>query len=105
MSGNDTGRRMQLCTHLHTSSATASASWHGFACAIVEGLRARGLTLAVEEVVSIRTDDFPTRARRPHNSRLDLSRLHQVFGLTPATWQSVLAAELDELAGELSAAS
>jgi hypothetical protein len=31
--------------------------------------------------------------------RLDLTRVRQVFGLTPATWQSALASELDELAG------
>jgi dTDP-4-dehydrorhamnose reductase len=86
-------------------AASGETSWHGFACAIVEGLRARGVTLAVEQVVPIRTDEYPTRARRPLNSRLDLSRLHQVFGLTPATWQSALAAELDQLADELSAAS
>jgi dTDP-4-dehydrorhamnose reductase len=85
-------------------AASGETSWHGFACAIVDGLRARGVALAVEQIVPIRTDEYPTRAQRPRNSRLDLFRLHQVFGLTPATWQSALAPELDQLAGELSAA-
>jgi dTDP-4-dehydrorhamnose reductase len=85
-------------------AALGETSWCGFACAIVEGLRARGVALSVERVVPIRTDEYPTRARRPLNSRLDLSRLHKVFGLTPATWQSALAPELDQLADELRAA-
>jgi dTDP-4-dehydrorhamnose reductase len=82
-------------------TASGETSWHGFAGAIVEGLRARGVTLAVERIVSIRTDEYPTRAKRPRNSRLDLDRLRQVFGLTPPTWQSALATELDELAREM----
>jgi dTDP-4-dehydrorhamnose reductase len=84
-------------------AASGQTSWHGFAGAIVEGLRARGVALAVERIVPIRTDEYPTPAKRPHNSRLDLTRLRQVFGLTPPTWQSALAPELDELAGELKA--
>ena len=85
-------------------TASGETSWHGFACAIVEGLRARGVALAVEKIVPIRTDEYPTPAKRPRNSRLDLTRLHQVFGLTPPTWQAALAPELDQLAGELTAA-
>jgi len=81
-------------------TASGETSWHGFACAIVDGLRARGVALAAEKVVPIRTDEYPTRAQRPLNSRLDLTRLHVVFGISPAPWQSALALELDELAGE-----
>jgi dTDP-4-dehydrorhamnose reductase len=85
--------------HLTASGAT---SWHGFACAIVEGLRARGVALAVDEIVPIRTEEYPTPAKRPLNSRLDLNRLREVFGSSPISWQAALAAELDQLAPELS---
>ncbi|WP_338831623.1 dTDP-4-dehydrorhamnose reductase [Bradyrhizobium sp. 27S5] len=70
-------------------------SWHGFARAIVDGLRSRGVALAVENVVPIATADFPTKAVRPGNSRLDLSRLKAQFGVTMPTWQEALAPELD----------
>lgn len=70
-------------------------SWHGFATAIVGGLRSRGVTLAVENIVPIATADFPTKAVRPGNSRLDLSRLKAQFGVTMPTWQEALARELD----------
>src|SRR4051812_48777719 len=59
-------------------AAGGEPSWHGFATAIIEGLRARGVPLAVEQVTPIPTEAFPTRATRPRNSRLDLSRIRQV---------------------------
>jgi dTDP-4-dehydrorhamnose reductase len=81
-------------------AATGETSWHGFACAIVDGLKIRGVKLAVEQITPISTDQYSTRARRPHNSRLDLTRLRQVFGVTTPHWQQALAPELDRLAQE-----
>lgn len=70
-------------------------SWHGFACAIVEGLRKRGTSLAVNEIVAIDTKDFPTKASRPPNSRLSLNRLESLFGVQMPNWRDALALELD----------
>ena len=58
-------------THVAASGCT---SWCGFATAIVDGLRARGRAIKTERVIPIRTEEYPTKARRPQNSRLDLSR-------------------------------
>lgn len=74
-------------------------SWHGFACAIIEGLRARGERLAVKDIIAIGTDAFPVKARRPQNSRLDYSRLRTVLGVTMPDWQDALSRELDALCG------
>jgi dTDP-4-dehydrorhamnose reductase len=84
-------------------AASGETSWCGFAEAIVDGLKARDVALAVERIVPISTDDYPTKAPRPHNSRLDCGRLQQVFGITPPAWQIALAPELDRLARELKA--
>jgi dTDP-4-dehydrorhamnose reductase len=73
-------------------------SWHGFASAIVSGLKSRGAELAVETIVPIATADFPTKAKRPTNSCLDLSRLKNEFGVTTPNWQDALIPELDEFA-------
>jgi dTDP-4-dehydrorhamnose reductase len=103
--GGGMGSLRQRCNEangLVHITASGETSWHGFACAIVEGLRARGIALAVEQVVPIGTGEYPTRAKRPGNSRLDLGRLHRVFGITPMPWQAALAAELDQLAQEMS---
>jgi dTDP-4-dehydrorhamnose reductase len=79
-------------------AASGETSWHGFACEIVSGLRARGVELAVERIVPIATADWPTPARRPLNSRLNLGRLRAIFGVEPPDWRAALAPELDKLA-------
>jgi dTDP-4-dehydrorhamnose reductase len=102
--GTDTLR--ELCARaggLVHLSASGQTSWYGFACAIVEGLKARGVALAVERIAPITTEDYPTRAIRPRNSRLDLTRLQNIFGITPPSWQTALSPELDRLARELKA--
>jgi dTDP-4-dehydrorhamnose reductase len=80
--------------HMSTSGET---TWHGFASAIVDGLRARGISLAVKDIIAIGTGDFPAKATRPRNSRLDMGRLHGVFGIQMPNWQDALARELDDL--------
>ena len=84
--------------HLATSNET---SWHGFADAIVDGLKARGAPLKAQAIVPIRTEDYPTKAKRPANSRLDMTRAQRVFGLSTPQWRQALAIELDVLAREL----
>jgi dTDP-4-dehydrorhamnose reductase len=78
-------------------ACAGETSWYGFASAIVAGLKSRGVKLAVKTVTPIATADFPTKAKRPGNSRLDLSRLRDRFGVTTPTWQEALSAELDNL--------
>jgi dTDP-4-dehydrorhamnose reductase len=80
--------------HMSTSGET---SWHGFACAIIEGLRKRGAELAVASVTAIPTQEFPTKAVRPLNSRLDMGRLEKVLGVPMPKWEDALDRELDEL--------
>jgi dTDP-4-dehydrorhamnose reductase len=77
--------------HLTNSGST---NWHGFASAIVEGSRKRGLALKVGEVQPITTADYPTKAARPANSRLDLTRLQAVYKVSPIPWQAALDIEL-----------
>lgn len=84
--------RSQGFVHLAASGET---SWHGFATAIVEGLKNRGMSLAVEKIIPIQSGDYPSRAKRPLNSRLDLGRLTNVFGIKPAHWATELSVELD----------
>jgi dTDP-4-dehydrorhamnose reductase len=78
-------------------AAGGETSWHGFATAIVSDLKSRGSQLAVQEIIPIRTDEYPTRARRPHNSRLELSRLQRVFDITPSPWLKAMNIELDHI--------
>jgi dTDP-4-dehydrorhamnose reductase len=78
-------------------SDKGETSWHGFASAIVDGLRSRGVQLAVCNVAAIDSKDFPTKAPRPLNSRLDMTRLEKIYGIQMPNWREALDAELDEL--------
>jgi dTDP-4-dehydrorhamnose reductase len=81
-----------------TSSET---SWHGFATRIVDGLKSRGISLSVQAILPIRTEEYPTKAVRPRNCRLDLTRLREVYGVTTPLWNDALEPELDQLSEEM----
>ena len=80
-------------------TATGATSWHGFAEAIMQGARARGLIARMPRVSPIATADYPTPAARPAYSVLDCSALQRDFGIALPTWQDGLSRTLDELAG------
>ena len=77
-------------------TARGETSWHGFAEAIVAGAHARGLLARVPRVVPIATSDYPTPARRPAYSCLDLSKIEAGHGIRMQTWQTALDAVLDK---------
>ena len=79
-------------------AASGTTSWHDFATAIVAGLKARGRPVRATSIVAIKTAEFPTRAVRPLNSRLDLSRISALLGRPMPSWQSGLEPELDQIA-------
>jgi dTDP-4-dehydrorhamnose reductase len=97
--------RLRASRGLVNVAAAGETSWHGFAVAIVEGLKARHVALRVRTVRPIRTQDYPTKARRPANSRFDLARLREGFGIATPHWREALARELDLLAPTLMAPS
>jgi dTDP-4-dehydrorhamnose reductase len=79
------------------AAAAGHTSWHGFASAIVAGLRQRRVPLAVQRLIPIPSADYVTKAVRPLNSRLDLTRLRGTFGVSPNPWETLLEPELDAL--------
>jgi dTDP-4-dehydrorhamnose reductase len=83
--------------HLTNSGFT---SWYGFASAILDQLKRRPIELRANSVIPIETKDFPTRAVRPLNSRLDLSRLKNNFGLETPSWQQALAIEIQHFCAQ-----
>ncbi|HWY60326.1 MAG TPA: dTDP-4-dehydrorhamnose reductase [Rhizomicrobium sp.] len=69
-------------------------SWRQFAEEIFRqapwaGIRAR--------VVPIATADYPTPARRPANSRLNTTKIRDIFRVAPPPWQQSLAPVLADL--------
>jgi dTDP-4-dehydrorhamnose reductase len=82
-------------------TASGETSWYHFANAIIDGLRRRGVILKVKRVLPITTHEYAAPAKRPHNSRLSLERLQQVFGVAMPDWRTALDPELDVLAKSL----
>ena len=97
---SDLPRSFARAEGLMNIAASGETTWYGFASRIVEGLRARGVSLAVRSIVPIRTEEYPTQAKRPRNSRLDLTRLWQLFEIRTPGWADTLEAVLDQLAAE-----
>lgn len=67
----------------HYSSAP-DVSWADFARAILSEVGAS------TDVLDIATDDYPTPAKRPLNSRLDCSDTERVFGIARPDWRTGL---------------
>jgi dTDP-4-dehydrorhamnose reductase len=82
--------------HLTASGAT---SWHGFAAAILDGARRRGLLAAgcAPRLVPVATEEYPRPAARPRNSRLACARLKERFGVALPPWEDGLSLCLEEM--------
>jgi len=74
---------------------TGAATWHGLATAVFQDAARHGHP--VPEVDAITTQDWPTPARRPPDSRLDCGKLAQAFGVRLPDWRASVARTIDEL--------
>ena len=73
------GDRARLCAASITSTGAGETTWYRFAGAIMAGAAARGGRAG--RVRAITTADYPTRARRPANSRARLLETRAHFGI------------------------
>jgi dTDP-4-dehydrorhamnose reductase len=71
----------------HMTNA-GQTTWYDFALAIFEEVKA--LKHSIPQVDAITTGDWPTPAKRPPDSRLDCTRLAQVFDLSLPHWRQSL---------------
>lgn len=86
---NATGWRPDYRGIFHATNA-GETTWYGFAQAIFE--EAAKLGYQPPQVQPIRTEEWPTPTRRPPDSRLDCTKLTQVFGVELPAWRESLAA-------------
>ena len=82
----------------HWSDA-GRTTWHQFAQAIAEDGLALGLLAQAPQIVPIESREYPTAARRPRNSVLDVSATEEFLGLRAIPWREALQQTLQELAG------
>jgi len=71
-------------------TANGETSWHGFAEAIFAEAVAAGKLARAPKVEAITTAEYPTPAKRPAYSGLDVSKLEADFGIALPSWQDGL---------------
>ncbi|BEV01851.1 dTDP-4-dehydrorhamnose reductase [Novosphingobium olei] len=72
------------------------ASWYDFAVAIAEEAQAIGLLDRIPAITPIATSDYPTPARRPSFSVLDVSTTRGLLGDDAVHWRHNLRTMLEE---------
>lgn len=80
----------KLETGLYHLAPTGETSWQGFAKEI---FRLAGKNTKANPIP---TSDYPTPAKRPLNSRMDITKLQQALNIQLPDWQSQLALTLSE---------
>lgn len=73
---------------LYHATASGCTSWHGFATEIA---RLERLDVPVQ-IVPVASDNYPTAARRPANSRLSTEKLSRQFDIVLPSWEARLEA-------------
>ena len=73
-------------------------SWRGFAIAIQEEALTDGLLEKAIPINAIRTEDYPTAAKRPAYSVLDCSSTREAINMQPAEWRDNLRQMLKGMA-------
>jgi len=81
-------------------SGAPHTTWHGFTQEILAQAGRRGHP--VPKLTPIATSDYPTKAQRPADGRLDCSKITRVHGIQPADWRISLGRALDSLVGPIS---
>ncbi len=79
-------------------SGAPHTTWHGFTAEILAQAGRRGHP--VPKLTPIATADYPTKAKRPADGRLDCAKITRIHGVAPADWRVSLGRCLDVLAKE-----
>lgn len=82
--------------HLVASGCT---NWHAYAKHVIAlaELAQPAIKIVAKEIRAVPTSAFPTPAKRPHNSRLDTTKLQTTFGLALPQWQTGVNRMLNEI--------
>ena len=94
-----TARQRSELSGLYHLVAGGVTSWHGYASFVLDFARRAGIPLKVapEAIQPVPTSAFPTPAKRPHNSRMDTTKLQHTFDLNLPSWQVGVVRMLSEV--------
>ncbi len=80
---------------VYHAAGTGWTTWHGLAVATFEAAARHGVPVPMVDPIT--TGEWPTRAQRPPDSRLDCGRIEAVFGLRLPAWRDGLARTIDAI--------
>lgn len=95
--GGNLSDRVQHVGGVYHATGAGETTWHGFAAAAVQGMKMCQPERRWAEIEAITTAEFPTRAKRPANSRLYCGKLSERFGWKMMDWRDSLAQVLPEI--------
>ena len=78
-------------------SGKGYGSWFDFVKMIREHLYAKKASVNTININAIKTEEFPTKAKRPHNSRLSHEKIIKVFGVEMPKIENSLKQCLDKI--------
>lgn len=84
---------------VYNAVSSGFVSWHQFACSIIEYAEKLGMPIKckVTDIESITSAEYPIKAARPLNSRLDTSKIQNVFGIHMPSWEQYMMDVVDRL--------
>ncbi|MDW6003219.1 dTDP-4-dehydrorhamnose reductase [Vibrio mangrovi] len=65
-------------------------TWFEFASSIFHHAQEKGMLRCIPHLNPLTTEQFPTKAKRPANSRLSMTKIYREFGITASDWKSAL---------------
>lgn len=89
---------LQETSGLYHLTSAGDTSWFGFAEEFLGIARLHDPATHLAALRPIRTEEYPTPARRPKNSRLDCSHFHQAYGIQLPHWAESTRAVMARLA-------
>ena len=91
--------KIQLLGHYHLVP-TGVTTWYEYAQFIFDLAKKQGETLMIKEVLPTTTNNYPTPAKRPLNSRLNTQKIQTNFQLYLPKWQQGVEQVVIELLGK-----
>ena len=72
---------------IYNLAGKRDVSWYEFARSIYKACKNSGIHVRDVKINPVGSSEYKTRAVRPLNSKLNLTRIHQVFNIEPGDWQ------------------
>jgi dTDP-4-dehydrorhamnose reductase len=96
--GGELSEALKRLGGVYHAAGAGETTWHGFAAEAVRLEQEREPEGRFAKMVAITTEEYPTAARRPGNSRMSGERLEKMFGWKMMDWRDSLRAVLAEMA-------